>query len=737
MAEAEPSRSIVTLDVAKSNRSTCKATGEKIEKGEHRVGVEAYSGGHISMTWQKVVPFLEGCSLEYSKTNTGADKKTGQKFSKGDLRFVMTVKGSRILLSVKSAAEELKPVLAEANEFSLLSFKGLEGLQEGDREEYFNQFGVSKSDAKAYNKEHPPPAEQPASPPPAKKCKTVKAKAVKDEDSEEDQERASEEEEEQEEAADHAETASEQPKIGKKAVKVEEMSAYERERAEHIARNKERMAALHLPSLASSMAPKKEARPAKQRGISSKRHKAPVEEAPRRASLRQRGVQADGAAVDTEGRGGHITLVNGEAIPYSDPSEPAQPRERHPPSATDFSSLNGRPGTDAAFLDLLKAQTGPSLAGGKGNHPTHTQLSKLDLQENDVAKVTKNGIVHLAFHPCTDTLILAAADKSGHIGLWSVDADLARPSGSATKENEEQNHENEGQAEGQQQSVKGDKSDKGEGEDLEMREGDDDGVLELAPHYQYISGLRWAGGRGNCAKLVTASYDGSVRMLDPSTATFELLVTDPEAEYSAMDCLADASSGFVGDNEGNLQGFDARQKQLTQTALNIHDKKINTVNIEPGQEHLLATACSDNSICIWDVRKLSQGGKPVRSVSHSLTCQSAYFAPDGSQRVVSTSRDDTLRIWDARHDLSQLASMKHYNNTGRWVVPFRGVWGPASDTVIVGSMKRTIDVFNDEGGKMAQLSSEHQTAISSRHCVHPTLPVLAAGTASGRMHVYR
>ena len=72
--------------------------------------------------------------------------------------------------------------------------------------------------------------------------------------------------------------------------------------------------------------------------------------------------------------------------------------------------------------------------------------------------MTKNGIVHLAFHPCTDTLILAAADKSGHVGLWSVDADLARPSGSATKENEGQHHENQAQAEGQQQSVKGDKS---------------------------------------------------------------------------------------------------------------------------------------------------------------------------------------------------------------------------------------------------------------------------------------
>ena len=54
---------------------------------------------------------------------------------------------------------------------------------------------------------------------------------------------------------------------------------------------------------------------------------------------------------------------------------------------------------------------------------------------------------------------------------------------------------------------------------------------------------RWAGGNGSCAKLLTASYDGSVRLLDPATAMFELLVTDEEAEYSAMDCLADASSG--------------------------------------------------------------------------------------------------------------------------------------------------------------------------------------------------
>ena len=52
--------------------------------------------------------------------------------------------------------------------------------------------------------------------------------------------------------------------------------------------------------------------------------------------------------------------------------------------------------------------------------------------------MTKNGIVHLAFHPCTDSLILAAADKSGHVGLWSVDNEAQPASASVSKENQAQ-----------------------------------------------------------------------------------------------------------------------------------------------------------------------------------------------------------------------------------------------------------------------------------------------------------
>ena len=48
-----------------------------------------------------------------------------------------------------------------------------------------------------------------------------------------------------------------------------------------------------------------------------------------------------------------------------------------------------------------------------------------------------------------------------------------------------------------------------------------------------------------------------------------------------------------------------------------------------------------------------------------------------------------------------------------------------------------VDIINAAGNEQAQLSSEFQTAISSRHAVHPAHPILAAGTASGRMHIYR
>ncbi len=42
---------VVTLEQAKSGRSTCRASGEPIAKGEWRVGFETWISGRVAMAW--------------------------------------------------------------------------------------------------------------------------------------------------------------------------------------------------------------------------------------------------------------------------------------------------------------------------------------------------------------------------------------------------------------------------------------------------------------------------------------------------------------------------------------------------------------------------------------------------------------------------------------------------------------------------------------------------------------
>ncbi len=80
--------------------------------------------------------------------------------------------------------------------------------------------------------------------------------------------------------------------------------------------------------------------------------------------------------------------------------------------------------------------------------------------------------------------------------------------------------------------------------------------------------------------------------------------------------------------------------------------------------------------------------------------------------------------------------IKHNNNTGRWVMPFRPAWSPAGDAVCVGDLKRGVSVLNDSGAALGVLQAEALTAIPSRLAMH-SCGLLAAATSSGRVHIFR
>lgn len=473
-------------------------------------------------------------------------------------------------------------------------------------------------------------------------------------------------------------------------------NAYEREREARIALNQERLAALNLPTLAKAIAA---AAPAeRQRGLSARRPRSEKEVLPPRKSLRSQGMAPDGtlaAGIQEERRDGSIVLVSGGVIAGMG----EEPRLTRPVGTLAFQSLNGDAGSDAAFLGTLNGAVACS-----GTVSSTEALRRLKLSAEGVAKVTPKGITHLDFQPRGDTLLVAVADKEGSVGLFHVDA-----AGGAAE-------------------------DAGEEDD-----GAADGVLLTRPHSQYVSGLRWA--REGAPRLLSCSYDGSVRGLDPQAGSWlEVYVGgegkgDACTEFSSFECSGDGRTLYIGDNEGDLRVVDARVGKAVVAPVNVHSKRVNTVSMERGGT-LLATACGDSTVCLWDLRKGLGAQQPLKSLLHGKSCQSAYWAPNGARRLLTTSYDDTLSVWSDAGE--SIVRVKHDNNTGRWLLPLRAIWAPDGASFVCGSMKRETEVINAAtGAALARHKDDLLTAVPSRHACHASSNAIAAGTASGRVHIWR
>lgn len=81
--------------------------------------------------------------------------------------------------------------------------------------------------------------------------------------------------------------------------------------------------------------------------------------------------------------------------------------------------IDGLAATDAAYISAWSSRlgTGPGV-GMEKPEPSLPWLASLQLDAVDVAKVTRSATTHLAFHPTSETLLLAAGDKEGNLSLW-------------------------------------------------------------------------------------------------------------------------------------------------------------------------------------------------------------------------------------------------------------------------------------------------------------------------------
>jgi len=350
----------------------------------------------------------------------------------------------------------------------------------------------------------------------------------------------------------------------------------------------------------------------------------------------------------------------------------------------------------------------------------------LDNIETDVAKVVPDRIYSVACHPHPDSLIVCAGDKKGYVGIWNVD-----------------------------------------------KLGDIGGVHLFKPHSGAVSSLSWTS-RGQ--SLLSSSYDGTVRLFDVERQSFKEIF----ATYSDDDMYKDKlgygldhgynswiqsmcvdnryASGnlfFLSTSEGGVISVDTRFKGSVTFNQTLSERKINTVSLHPNG-NCLATAGLTGKVLFWDVRKLpslkssnDRLPKPIAYQSAGRSINSAYFSPSGT-KMVTTTQSNTLDLLESAHTASGVIkpakSIRHDNQTGRWLSTFMAQWNPNTissnkEIFVVGSMKkpRTIEVFSSDGELLREIRGEALTAVASRCCFHPNANkfIVLGGNSSGRVTVAR
>ncbi|KAH7910178.1 WD40-repeat-containing domain protein [Hygrophoropsis aurantiaca] len=277
--------------------------------------------------------------------------------------------------------------------------------------------------------------------------------------------------------------------------------------------------------------------------------------------------------------------------------------------------------------------------------------------------------------------------------------------------------------------------------------------------------------------VFTTSYDCTIRRLSFVSGISQEIFSSDETLITSVDLPPGGNEMWISDAAGGLTHLDLRQDKSKARWYGLSDQKIGSVSINPTTPQFLLTASNNRQLKIWDSRKLAtlggasdageavltgaefgfdtvqefveskKGAGCLRSeFAHGKSVSSAYWDPRG-RSIVSTSYDDTLRLWDL--DVSKYTSssafpsftpfsrMKHNCQTGKWLTILRAVWTPNPDIYphfTIANMDHSLDIVSCKGDLIARLSDRQRiTAVQAVTCSHPGIVERAAtGNASGR-----
>ncbi|KAI3906601.1 hypothetical protein MKW98_009509 [Papaver atlanticum] len=258
----------------------------------------------------------------------------------------------------------------------------------------------------------------------------------------------------------------------------------------------------------------------------------------------------------------------------------------------------------------------------------------------------------------------------------------------------------------------------------------------------------------NDGTIYGASSDGTVSCIDLETGlSSQLMDLNPNGWQGpnnwrmlyGMDVNSDKGLVVVADNHGILYYVDMRSNSKMEKSVLIHKKgtKVVGLHCNPLQPELLLSCGNDHYARIWDMRRL-EAESSLASLPHGSVVNSAYFSPVSGSKILTTSIDNRLRVWDCVFSNLDNPSREivHSHSFNRYLTPFRAEWDPKDPSESLAVIGRYIsENFNDvalhpidfidtsTGQLVAEVIDPNITTISSVNKLHPRDDVMATGSS--------
>ena len=204
-----------------------------------------------------------------------------------------------------------------------------------------------------------------------------------------------------------------------------------------------------------------------------------------------------------------------------------------------------------------------------------------------------------------------------------------------------------------------------------------DEIYKLDGHLDTVRAVGWS---PDGSRLASASYDGIVRIWNPTTGQ-ELSSFDTADQLLSLCWSPDGTHLVVGGSTGTIQYWEV-DRNVKQDTINTLAGAVHSLAWRPGQAQL-ASGHLDGTVRLWDMGTKTE---LTRFYGHTNQLRCVKWTPDGTL-LASTGLDQTVRIWNIQSADPQL----------------RLTSVPMCVTVDWGSKGRRLAVCNDEGSSKGDI----------------------------------